>query len=224
MNTKLTRKLFLGLSILTISLLQGCATFKDPAISDDITAMDLSNESVGVFTLKVANDHHPSYQLDAKYAFIWKEGDDDERYSVEVLDPYKEDDSFYEYLISFQLTPGNYVLREIFAQSGIFPVRGSFALPLYKTVALPKNQVVYLGHIDATVVEKTTDDEIAAGPIIPLIDQAVTGASTGTFKVKFEDRFDTDIQYIKERYPYMTNVQFNNQSFESNPAGTVAAE
>lgn len=57
-------------------------------------------------------------------------------------------DEFNEYLISFQLPPGEYKLRELFAQSGIFPGSGTFSVPVYSSFKVEPNNILDLGNID----------------------------------------------------------------------------
>jgi hypothetical protein len=167
-------------------------------------------------TVRISNNNNTSYQPEIKYAFIWdttSKGDDREKYSIKVSDPYQEEeDQYNDYVISFKLPPGDYQLREIFAQSGTFPFVGTFSVPLYDEITIPENEVFYLGHIYANVVEKTNDDQIAAGPLFPLVDQSFTGASGGTFIVNIEDRFESDLGLIKSMFSYLDNREIINRS------------
>jgi hypothetical protein len=65
---------------------------------------------------------------------------------------------------------------------GIFPFHGFFFAPLHEDLDVEPNSVVYLGQVDATAVERK-DGELRAGPVIPLIDQAATGFSGGTWDI-----------------------------------------
>lgn len=207
----------IGFLLATILLsLSGCASIKDAPFSHDTKSIDTSLESIGFMTVKISNSKNTSYQPELKYAFIWDkvEGDvDRERYSIEVNDPYKSvDDEYNEYVVSFQLKPGAYTLRELFAQSGTFPFVGTFSVPMFTPINVPANQVIYLGHIDANVVDKIDDNLLSAGPTIPLIDQAVTGASGGTFIINVEDRFEADTNLIRSMYNYLANTEIQNMT------------
>ena len=68
----------------------------------------------------------------------------------------------------------------------------------------------YIGHIEATIEERIDDKLLRAGFVIPLIDQAVTGASGGTFVVKITDLFENDIQLFQTEYPYLAQHQIKN--------------
>jgi len=68
--------------------------------------------------------------------------------------------------------------------------------------------VYYLGHVDATVRERT-GNEFKAGAPIPLIDQAVAGASSGTFDVAITDRWTQDESLFKNKYPALKKATIN---------------
>lgn len=51
--------------------------------------------------------------------------------------------------------------------------------------------VFYLGYVSATVREHQ-GNEFKAGPVIPPIDQAIAGASGGTFDIEITDQFAVD--------------------------------
>ena len=57
------------------------------------------------------------------------------------------------------------------------------------------------------VNRKRKDGEPRSGGLIPLIDQAVTGYSTGTFDIKISDRYNEDLKVFKESYPFVENYE-----------------
>ena len=63
----------------------------------------------------------------------------------------------------------------------------------------------YIGHVQAVVRERK-DGEERAGPVIPLIDQAVVGASGGTFDVTISDAWATDEALFKSTFPALARV------------------
>jgi hypothetical protein len=194
--------------------LAGCATIQDPAFSKTTKSIDTSTESIGFFTLRISNSKNKSYQPNASMAFIWQDvAGDRKKYSIKMDESYnKKDNAFNEYIVSFKLAPGNYVLREIFAQSGVFPVMGTFSVPMYKKITVPQRKVVYFGHIDANVVDRTNDSQLRAGSVIPLIDQAVVGASSGTFVIDIQDRFAADTELVKRKFSYLGSAQIENMT------------
>jgi hypothetical protein len=195
-----------------IIMVGGCATVKPPALSHDVKKIDLAEESICLIKVKIANKYKPSYQPDIKYVFIWEDKKENrKKYSFNVKEKYNEvKKELNEYLISFQLPPGRYKLREFFAQSGIFPVIGTFSLPIYTNFNVEPNKIIYLGNIDACITERTSDDELRAGPVIPLIDQAITGASGGKFVIEITDNFDDDTAMFKQKYFQLTGYEIIN--------------
>lgn len=200
--------------IASFLFLNGCASIKNAPISNEVKAIYTRYESVGFITLKASNNKNTSYQPEVKYALIWDDKAENRRkYSFKVVEPYnKAKNEFNEYIISFKLKPGKYVFREIFAQSGIFPVRGTFEVPLYKKITVPENKIIYFGHVEANIVDRTIDDQLRAGPVTPLIDQAVVGASTGTFVISIQDRFETDTALIRSKYGYLSEAEIENMT------------
>jgi hypothetical protein len=215
MKTKWQDRLYHQIFLFAILfMLGGCATMKPPALNSKTTTIDVSKESIALLTIKIANNYRTSYQPDIKYLFVWSSaGKDQEKFSFSVDEKYKaEKDSFNEYLISFQLPVGEYKLREIFAQSGIFPVIGTFSVPLYSSFSIEPQKIIYLGHIDATIIERTDDALLRAGPVIPLIDQAATGASGGTFVIKITDLYEKDMSLFQQQYPYLAQNHVENHT------------
>jgi len=64
---------------------------------------------------------------------------------------------------------------------------------------------IRVGHVEATVREKK-GEEFKAGPSIPLIDQAASGASTSTFDVVISDQWKTDEGNFKTRFPVLNSA------------------
>jgi len=207
-------RVFSAMLMVGVLLAGGCATVKDPALSGDVSSVDTSKESIGFFTIKVSNSKNKSYQPNVKMVFIWEDKTGDrERYSFKVSEAYSsKENEFNEYVVSFQLKPGKYVMREIFAQSGFFPVIGTFSVPSFKKMEVPNNKIVYFGHIDANVVERGGDDQLRAGPVIPLIDQAVVGASGGTFVIDIQDRYVADSELVRKKFPYLSGKDIENMT------------
>ncbi len=197
-----------------VFMMVGCATMKPPALSSETNSIDVSKESIALLTVKISNQYKPSYQPDVKNVFIWSNGKGDKKkFSFSVDGKLNEvKNSYNEYLISFQLPPGEYKMRAILARSGFFPVIGTFVVPIYSPFILEPNKIIYLGHIEATVKERKDDKLLRAGPVIPLIDQAATGASGGTFDVTITDLFQDDIKLFQQKYPYLSQYNVDNRT------------
>ena len=186
-----------------LSLLTGCATTKPMGLSEAIDSLAEKKEAVAFFSLKAVNQHKPGFQPEVSHVFVWEDGKEKrEKFSFKVEDPYRKGkDEFNEYLVSLRLPPGAYVFREIFGSAGFFPIRGAFGAPVYTRFELKPGTIVYFGRIEATIKARTNDDQLRAGPLFPLIDQAVTGLSGGTFDIQISDNYETDLVAFRGRYP-----------------------
>jgi len=213
MKTKWQLRLYHLFALCVIEfLLGGCATMAPSALNSETTDIDVSKESIALLTVKVANTYSTSYQPNIKLAFVWSEAEKDrKKYSFSVDEKYREvKNSFNEYLISFQLPAGKYNLRELWGQSGFFPVIGTFSVPIYSSFSIEPQKIIYLGHIDAIIKKRTDSELLRAGPLLPLIDQAVTGASGGTFVLTITDLYENDIKLFQQEYPYLAKHQVEN--------------
>lgn len=104
------------------------------------------------------------------------------------------------WLVRLALGPGRYTLRSLAALGRAFPAIAHFSVPLHAPLQVAAGGGVhYLGAIDATVRERV-GDEFRAGPVIPLLDQALAGASGGTFDVVFSDRYDSDLVLFRQTF------------------------
>jgi len=160
-----------------LCLLAGGATTKPMGLSEALGTLAASKESVAFFSLKAVNQHKPGFQPNVSHVFRWEDGKEKrEKYSFTVDDPYRQGkDEFNEYLVSLRLPPGKYVLRKLLGSAGFFPIRGMFGAPVFTRFEMTPGTVVYFGRIEATIRQRTSDDQLRAGSLIPLIDPAVTG-------------------------------------------------
>jgi len=193
-------------------MLSGCVTIMPPAFNQDVEAINTSQESIAMLTVKVGNNYKPKYQPKIWRVNVWQNiNGSDEQLHFNVEKEYKKmEDEYNEYLISFQLPPGQYELRNLLGRCGVF-VAGSFIVPVHSTFDLEANKIIYLGHIDAFVEEKINDDDLRAGPVTPLIDQAVVGAG-GTFVLEINDQYEEDIEKFKNQYPYLVGYDIENKT------------
>ena len=173
------------------------------ALEGDGDAPALERASIVLMTVKTANRYKPGYPPDASHILV----DTGVRGAREIrtfrLDgAYRSgQDGAREYLVSLDLAPGSYRLREIFGSSGAFPIHGRFVVTVFLPFTVEPRTVAYLGRLEATVRERKDDRQFRAGPPVPIIDQAVTGFASGTFEVRISDGSDEDLAAFRERYP-----------------------
>lgn len=113
---------------------------------------------------------------------------------------------------SLGLPAGQYELKELFGFTnlgiaGILPVRGRFDPDINKTFEIQNNEIVYIGHIVARLVEKTSDTQERAGPVLPIADQLATGMSDGTFVFEIRDDFEADIASLRSKYSIAPDIK-----------------
>lgn len=110
------------------------------------------------------------------------------------------------YLLRLELEPGRYEIRGLTSLARSFPINGFFFAPMHSALESKGAGVFYLGHVSATVRERQ-GNEFKAGPALPLIDQAVAGASGGTFDVEISDQFSTDEALFRSKFPALADAK-----------------
>lgn len=197
-------------------LLSGCATRVKMAFEDDKEAIKENSPPIYLMTATIKNLYKTSFQpklivvnlekADAKTA--------EEKLNFTIDDKAKNEsdkaDTGNTYFLRMQLEHGKYELRGLTSIASSFPIHGFFFAPLHAPVESTASGVVYLGHITATVRERI-GDEFRAGPPIPLIDQAVAGASGGTFDVEISDRFAEDEPIFRSKFPALRTIEIRKE-------------
>ena len=195
-----------------LALLSGCAGMKPMALSKDTQKLDLSQESIAVMTVRVNNTYKTSYQPRLKFVAVRADDAEKKESSFGIGELLSSDESeqnqFEEAAVSLSLPPGKYQLRLVGVKSnGILVAGNSGMVPIYAPFELKPGQVTYLGRIEAMRRERKNDDELRAGIVIPLIDQAVAGYSGGTFDVSIVDSYDNDVATLRKIYPALEKVE-----------------
>jgi hypothetical protein len=190
-----------GIGLVCMTLFAGCSSQRTMALAGGSKGMDLTNESIGVFTLRTSNRLKPAYQPRVGRINVILAGSK-KAAAFRVGKPSSEGkNAFYEYIISVKLKPGTYGIDRVIGGSGVpLLVKGIFDFPVGASFELPPNAIVYLGHVDMVNRERK-EGERRSGGLLPLIDQAVTGYSQGTFDVTISDRNETDLPLFKQAYP-----------------------
>ena len=99
-----------------------------------------------------------------------------------------------------QLDPGTYAIQGLTCLNRGFLINAFFFAPLRESLQVSGPGVFYLGHVDAIVRERV-DNEFRAGPVAPLMDQSVSGASGGTFDVTISDQWERDRTEFVAAFP-----------------------
>lgn len=206
-----------GITALTICLLlAGCATTIDMPFADNSHAKPDPGKAIYLMTVTMKNVYHTSYQPDlvvvnVERSVVKSKAD---RFNFEMDDQGTDETgsskSGNTYLVRMQLDPGGYVIVGLSCLNRQFPIIASFFAPLHEKLSVTAPGVYYLGHVDATVRERV-GNEFKAGPSIPLIDQAVAGASGGTFDIAISDSWGVDQVQFDDKFPGLRDVVVNKQ-------------
>jgi len=168
---------------------------------------DLSKKSIALLSVRISNQYKPSYQPWLTFIVIYPPSDTSmtmykpkNAYSVE------KEDSFYEYWLSFELNPGVNNFRElVVTYDAPFLWHANAHIWLNLDADIKPHSVHYLGHINAILRERKSDDEVRAAQF-PFSSTAVIGFLTGTYDVVVEDKFDEDMKTFVNQYPALQYV------------------
>jgi hypothetical protein len=205
---KITALFCLGLCV---SLFTGCATRTRMPLLDQAGSISATSEPIYLLTVTLKNDSHPRYQPELLVTYVEKPGAASKADRMNFLtDDLAEDETDSprgnRYLLRLQLPSSEHVLMGFGANSRHFPFTGSCIAPLLEPIPVQAaGGVYYLGHVNATVRARV-GDEFRAGPVIPLLDQAMTGFSGGTFDVVIEDRWAADEAEFLAKFPALRGV------------------
>jgi|APIni6443716594_1056825.scaffolds.fasta_scaffold420163_1 hypothetical protein len=199
--------------VLTIAvLLSGCATPTKMAFESDEERLTESTKPVFLMTVTLKNAYRTSFQPKLTVVHVEKPGAKDatDRLNFTMDEKAKNESDSPEvgstYFLRMQLDPGRYEIRGLTSLGRSFLINGFFFAPLHAPVESSLPGVFYLGHVAATVRERQ-GSEFKAGPSIPLINQAVAGASGGTFDIEISDRLSTDEATFRSKFPALKGIE-----------------
>ncbi len=178
------------------------------AFHDDADKLTASSKPIFLMSVTLTNSYRTRFRPELKVVDVERH---DSAGKPEVLAfamdgegtvESEVDDAPPRYLVRMELDPGAYEVRGMVSRARGFPIVGQFFVPLHLPLTSKEPGVFYLGHVDAEVRERV-GDEFRAGPVIPLIDQAIAGASGGTFDVRISDAFATDEALLRKTFPQL---------------------
>jgi hypothetical protein len=205
------RRLIFG-ALSLVFVLAGCATRTQMPFQNDSDRLTEKSKPVYLMTATVKNTYRTSFQPRVIVVHIERPGAKEaaDRLNFVIDDKAKnETDSAAtgnSYLLRLELEPGSYELRGLTSLARSFPINGFFFVPMHSALESKEPGVFYLGHVSATVRERQ-GNEFKAGPVIPLIDQAIAGASGGTFDVEITDQFATDEALFRSKFPALATAK-----------------
>ena len=190
--------------VLVVFSMAGCASTQRMALSAKTKTLDLSEASVALMTLKIANEYKTGFQSTACFVSIKDMKTEKTKAFIVGKPNHSVKKQFNDYLVSMKCVPGEHRFLNISGSSSHFPIYGSFVIPVSNSFDIQPGKVVYLGRIEA-VNRKRVSNQPRAGSVVPLLDQGVSGFSGGTWHIKMYDNYEEDITAFKQKYPLIGN-------------------
>ena len=188
----------------------GCATVNHMAIDKTSRSVDVSAKSVLLVSLDLSHLDNTYYVPRALVVNVEtpnaQSKEDRQNFKVDEDGMASTEAGHNTYVLRMALAPGKYQIKGIFGNNGRFPFHGFFFIPLLMDIDVPANSIVYMGRLEA-VLRPRQGGEFRAGSIIPLVDQAVTGVSGGTFDVVVRDAFETDVPIMQSTFPSLATTE-----------------
>lgn len=207
----MVRGRFLAVGVAAVAVLVGgCMTGRPMAFAPGAPPVALGpQEGLALGTLRVGNVFKPGCQPHAKSLLVRAaaEGEATTRFeTTPIRSSAAENDQYEEFLVTLPLAPGGYQLVDVFVRANCGIVFGNGAIPVNAPFRVEAGKALYVGRIEAVRRERK-GDEPRAGSVIPLIDQAVTGFSGGTFDVRIVDAFDRDVPVLKATHAPLAGTE-----------------
>lgn len=209
----ITRTIMAAVAVTLAALASGCATRTPMAFESDAERLTVESKPVFLMTATLKNTYHTSFQPKLLVVNVEKpnakEAADRLNFIMDAKARSQETNSpdvGNTYLLRMPLEAGEYEIRGLTSRSFSFPISGFFFTPMHSPLKSAKPGVYYLGHVEAIVRERQ-GNEFRAGPPIPLIDQAASGASGGTFDVEISDRLAVDEPIFRAAFPALKGVE-----------------
>ena len=181
----------------------GCANSQKMALLNDKDALSKSANPVFLMSVTVKNNYRPWYQPEIYHVQVERGADR----IIFAMDEQAQIISATEnnYLIRMELENAGYVLRGLIGRGG-FASLGNFFIQLHLDLKSMGSGVSYLGHIDASIRERN-DGEFRAGPLAPILWQAIPGFSGGTFDVAVSDAFIVDEEKFRSKFVGLKDIE-----------------
>jgi hypothetical protein len=194
--------------VAAIALISGCATVHEMGVKKDTEHLNLDKKGLLLMSVQVTNEYKPDYQPQIIVAFVEKPNaqskEDRHNFKTDLEGTISSSDGS-RYLLRMELEPGKYVVRGASCMYQSLFLIGSCFIPIHADIVVEPNKVTYLGRVKGVMKERE-DDEFRAGPLIPLVDQSVTGFSQSTFDVAITDQSSEDLKAYKSLFPVLSAV------------------
>lgn len=199
--------------VLACIALSACATSNEMAITSATPAVDVSQKSIVLMTLTMR--HQSSTWRVPKVLVVYIETPDaqDKAERQNYLpdgDGTVLQNGTVSYELRMAIAPGPYVLQAVGGTIRVFPFIADFQVPLAIDFTVPPHEVVYVGHVDATL-RPWQNGDFRAGPLLPLVDQAAMGVSDGSFDVHVQNHSTQDLAAFRQNFPALRSADIKVQ-------------
>ncbi len=208
----MVNRLLATAALISLLFISGCATPTKMAFHDDSQTASKTENPIFLMTATLRNKYRTSFQPELLVVNVERSTIKSSADRINFTMDNKAHNNLYDhdvgrsYLLRMELEDGSYVLRGMFSMSNSILIQGTFFTPIHANFDANGPGIFYLGHAEA-IIRKRKGDEFKAGSSIPLIDQAVVGASGGTFDIEISDRWNKDEAIFRERFPALAKVQ-----------------
>lgn len=189
--------------VLSILLLTGCATVHEMGLKKGDDHLDLNGKGMVLMSMEISNQYKPDFQPQISVAQVETPNAD----SKKDRNNFKTDmegtvssSNGTRYLLRMELDPGHYIIRGALCHYHSFLVMAACQMPVHGEFTVEADKVTYLGRASGVMRERH-GDEFRAGPLIPLVDQAVSGFASSTFDVTVSDEQQEDLLSYKQLFP-----------------------
>jgi len=204
--------------LLFISLLVGCADInsRPMALSKTTGVPPAPDKAILLMSVTLGNDYRKIYKPELQSVTVAPaQGDPKSKIHFNVDKTTKienkANDKTNKYIVSLELEKGKYSLEFLRANPASIFFPGSFYdAPLLLPLDVDRSGLIYIGNVKAIIRERV-EGEFRAGPLVPLLDQAIVGASGGTFDISVNDDYDSDILIFKDKYPALQTAEIFRQ-------------
>ena len=198
------RRLLSFAVVFLAAALSGCGTFMLMPLSEDAPQRE-ATKPLYLMSVVVKNEYKPRWAPQVLDVVLSKnsgaEKPETTAFRMDTLgtvEPETED-GLTTYLVRYTAEPEEHTVVGFNSMAFAFPFTGGYFVPLHAAVPKGAPGVYYLGAIRAVLRERQ-EGEFRAGSVIPLIDQAAAGASSGTFDVTVSDHYEHDVALFKKRF------------------------
>ncbi len=201
------------LIVVSLALLSGCATMHEMGLDKSTKTLELSGKGLVLMSLELSNQYKTEYQPQAIVVHVETPGAKNkaDRHNFKTdMDGTVSSSNGTRYMLRMDLEPGQYVVRGASCMYRSLFLIAQCMMPVHGEIEVKANRVTYIGRASG-VMRKREGSEFRAGPVIPLIDQNVTGFAASTFDVTTSDQSKSDLSAYQGIFPALktANIEVN---------------